>query len=186
MSTVWRSHYHCHFHCILTPTRFFKKNQNSSFDSVTVWCKASPNPKTCLLLIHPALAFQTQHSPHTCPYRSNGLRLQCSPPGICRHSPLPYWYSLTHFDYSGPYLQHTRQHLWDKTRRQDTWVMKPSGKSIKRNVYVMNLPQTMLSLVICASEANGRRALWSFLGMKFDGDVLKNLRQSTSYFQLET
>lgn len=51
----------------------------------------------------------------------------------------------------------------------------------------MNLPQTLLSLVICASEANRkRRALWSFDGMKFDGDVLKTLRQSTSYFQLET
>lgn len=172
---------------IHAPTWFSKKNQSSSFDSFTAWCKASLNHKTCLLLIHPASAFQTQHSPHTCPYHSNGLRLQCSPPGTYRRSLLPYWYSLKRFDYSGPYLQHTHQHLWDKTRRWNTWVKKPSGKSIKRNVYIRNLPQTMLSFVICASEANGkRRALWSFLGMKFDVDVLKSLRQSSGYFQLET
>lgn len=183
-----RRHYKCQLSGgatvrIHAPTRFFWMNQSSSFDSFTAWCKASPNHRTCFFLIQSVPAFWPQYSPQTCPYRSNGVRLQRSPPGTYRHSSLPYWYSMTHFDYSGPYLQHTRQHLWNTTSKWDTWVMKTVGKFIKINAYIMSISQTMMSLVICASEANGnRRDLWSFLGMKFDGDVLKSLRQSTSYF----
>lgn len=123
-----------------------------------------------------ASAFQTEKGPHTCSYHSNGLHLQCSLPGIYRRSHLPYWYSRTRFDCSGPCVQHTRQCL-RQNKGQDTWVRKPSHQ-------LTHLHHGSHSVLCCAVLCS-HLCMWSkweekdfvvFFGTKFDGGVVKSRR----------